>query len=475
MIKNARPVLKKLSFDYRRLFRVSSSLCATLFNHVSVPAPLTLVCLDPSHNRLTTICRKRVSDGSRLNKGDSRSARTSNVLRGKNNVETALSGNRFLRLGLSFAPPDCYRRVMDSSSQNWLLKHITRIFGWRRVRVVLPVCVLFMILFSFTWEAGYRVLIGRLLFFGFAGLFAFGLFEQWPRRLPAWLARWALQVVAVAITMPFAVWIGYSVTNLGLDPPWWRNQGRLTGFATFTFLGMLLAPWMAVSALLKQIRNDASNQALSFDLERSEYEKQALNARLRLLQAQVEPHFLFNTLANVRELVTTGSPRAASVLDSLIAYLRAAVPRINQPTATMGQELDLVRAYLEVMHMRMPDRLAYVLHADEATHALICPPMTLLTLVENAMRHGIDPSEVGGRIDVRVWIELGRCHADVIDTGIGLKHNATRPNDGLGTGLKNLCERLELAFGGDASLLLAENKPHGARVEISFPAKVNEP
>ncbi len=364
---------------------------------------------------------------------------------------------------------------MDSSPQNPFVKHFARIFGWRRVKVVLPVCVLFMILFSFTWEAGHRVLIGRLLFFGVAGLFAFGLFEQWPRRLPVWLARWALQVLAVAVAMPLAVWIGYSVTNIGLNPPWWRDQGRLMGFATFTFLGMLLAPWMAVTALLKQIRNDARNQALSFDLERSEYEKQALNARLRLLQAQVEPHFLFNTLANVRELVTTGSPRAATVLASLIAYLRAAVPRINQPVANMGQELELVRAYLEVMHMRMPDRLAYALHADEATHALICPPMTLLTLVENAMRHGIDPSEVGGRIDVRVWIEIGRCHAIVTDSGIGLGHNTIPANEGLGTGLKNLRERLALAFGSEAALRLYENKPHGTCAEISFPAKGNGP
>ncbi len=363
---------------------------------------------------------------------------------------------------------------MDSSPQDRFSQHIARILGWRRVRIVLPVCVLFMILFSFTWEAGYRVLIGRLLFFGFAGLFAFGLFEQWPRRLPGWLARWALQVVAVAITMPLAVWIGYSLTNIGLDPPWWQDQGRLAGFATFTFLCLLLAPWMAVIALLKQIRNDASNQALSFELERSEYEKQALNARLRLLQAQVEPHFLFNTLANVRELVTTGSPRAASVLDSLIAYLRVAVPRINQPTATMGQELELVRAYLEVMHMRMADRLTFTLHADETTHTLMCPPMTLLTLVENAMRHGIDPSEVGGSIDVRVWIEVKRCHASVIDTGIGLGHNTMLANEGLGTGLTNLRERLALAFGGDASLQLSENKPHGACAEISFPAMVNK-
>ncbi len=370
---------------------------------------------------------------------------------------------------------------MEKSSANRFLQilaeHLARIFSWRRLRVVGPVCFFVSLLFLPTWQLSYFILIGRLLFFGFCGLLMFGLFERWPQRLPRWLTRWALQVAAVALVMPIAVWIGYRVTNLHLSEPWWRNSDRLIGYATFTFLGMMLAPWIAVAALLQQIREDAQKQALAFDLARSEYERQALLARLRLLQAQVEPHFLFNTLANVRELVATGSPRASAVLDSLIAYLRAAVPRISQPVATMAQELDLVRAYLEIMHMRMPDRLIFSLQADEETKALICPPMTLLALVENAMRHGIDPSEEGGQIDVRVRLEAGRCHADVMDTGVGMDARTmqpiqpTQPNTSLGTGIANLRERLQLAFGAEATLEFAAVAPHGTSAKIAFPAK----
>ena len=98
-----------------------------------------------------------------------------------------------------------------------------------------------------------------------------------------------------------------------------------------TGAGVLLAPWVALGALVRQREALAREQALAFELERSELERQALDARLRLLQAQVQPHFLFNTLANVRALVNAGSPRAPAVLDSLIAYLRAAVPRLNEP------------------------------------------------------------------------------------------------------------------------------------------------
>src|SRR5262249_15586582 len=151
---------------------------------------------------------------------------------------------------------------------------------------------------------------------------------------------------------------------------------------------------------------------------------------------------------NVQALVDAGSPQASSVLRSLVAYLRAAVPRMNEPATTLGQELELVQAYLELMHMRMPDRLTFTLDADADVRMLRCPPMTLLTLVENAVRHGIDPSEEGGAITIEVRREGDRCRVRVTDTGAGLRGSGS----GLGTGLATLRERLALAFGGDASL-----------------------
>ncbi len=169
----------------------------------------------------------------------------------------------------------------------------------------------------------------------------------------------------------------------------------------------------------------------------------------------------------MRELVVSGSPLAPTVLDSLITYLRNAVPRLNEPVTTIEQELQLARSYLELMQMRMPDRLKFTLHADEASRNLRCPPTTLLTMVENALRHGIDPSEEGGEIYVRVTKYDNRCRAEVIDTGIGLKGTT----DGLGTGLATLRERLQLMFGPDATLRLIPNAPRGVRAEADFPAQ----
>jgi LytS/YehU family sensor histidine kinase len=210
----------------------------------------------------------------------------------------------------------------------------------------------------------------------------------------------------------------------------------------------------------------ARDQELAFALERSELERQALDARLHVLQAQVAPHFLFNTLANVQALVDAGSPHASAVLRSLTAYLRAAVPLLDESSVTMEREVQLVRPYLELMQMRMPDRLQYSIDIDPSALKVRCPPTTLLTLVENAVRHGIDPSEEGGRIDVEIARCGERCVVRVTDTGVGL-HEAA---NGLGTGLATLRERLQLIFGDAAHLRLTDNAPGGVIVEVDMPA-----
>jgi hypothetical protein len=338
--------------------------------------------------------------------------------------------------------------------------------SWRRLRTMLGFALPLGLLLGLASTTPTIVWLGRALLVGFASLLAYGLFEQWPRRLPGWLARWVLQLIAMVVVVPFAAWLAYWLTTGG-NPQLGSNEARLFGYAQLTFVGVFFGPWIALAAMLRRSEAFARNQALAFELERSELERKALDARLRLLQAQVEPHFLFNTLANVQALVDTGSPQASRVLESLIAYLRAAVPRLHEPATTLGQEIDLVRAYLEVMQMRMPDRLKFALRIDESAKDLRCPPMTLLTLVENAVRHGIDPSEEGGHIDVEVRVRGSRCRVQVVDTGAGLR----RTGNGLGTGLTTLRERLQLAFGGDAELGLTAVEPHGVCAELDFPAQ----
>ena len=366
------------------------------------------------------------------------------------------------------AEPLVYSRPMAMAAHTLKPTGLARIFGWRRVRFVLIVSLMFGVLLNIGNQAPAVIVFARAIIVGMAILFMFGLFEEWPHSLWRPFSRWGWQLLGIVVVIPFAAAFAYWITTGG-DPELGTNKLRQTGYAQLCMTALLFAPWIAVGAVIRQREAFARDQAMAFELEKSELERKALDTRLRLLQAQVEPHFLFNTLANIQALVDAGSPQASSVLKSLIAYLRAAVPRMHAPGTTLGQELDLVRAYLELMQMRIPDRLQFALHIEPAAHTLQCPPMTLLTLVENAVRHGIDPREEGGRIDVDVWLRDGRCHVRVTDTGVGLQ--VEKKAGGLGTGLSMLRERMQLAFGGDAQFRLTEVQPHGVCAELEFPAR----
>jgi signal transduction histidine kinase len=338
---------------------------------------------------------------------------------------------------------------------------LSRLFAWPRLLTALIGASLPMALFSFTFQAGLHILAVRLYTTAFACVLVFTVLEQWPRQLPKRIGRWALQVVGVGLVVPPTVWFWYWYGTAPGAPPFWQVSSRLEGFFSISFMGVLIGPWVAMAALFRE--RDA--RAVEAERARGELEREAVNARLRQLQAQVEPHFLFNTLAHVQALVDSGSPKASPVLASLVAYLRAAVPRLHQSTHRLAQELEMVEAYLQLMQLRMPDRLQFSVRSDPATHAVSCPPMTLLTLVENAVKHGIDPSLDGGRIDVAVHVDGQRCRMSVRDTGVGLQPGSS----GLGTGLATLRERLRLMFGGDAVVRLSEVQPQGVLAEIELP------
>ncbi len=352
------------------------------------------------------------------------------------------------------------------------LRHgLRRIFAPPRLIFIVVASTALTLFLSLMWKSSTASLLLRVVSLTTLAVLMFGIFETRPKRLPRWIGRWVLQIASVALVLPIATFFIYMATTDPGQPPFWKNSDRLGGFSILSVLGVLLAPWAAVTVLFRQRDAELQKQALAFELEKSELERKAVDARLKLLQAQIEPHFLFNTLANVRQLVEVGSPHAPAVLDSLIDYLRAAVPRINEKATTLGHELQLVRAYLELMHLRMPDRLQYALQVDEAAETLRCPPMTLLTLVENAVRHGIDPAEDGGRIDISISVRGDRCIARVTDTGVGLAHAGRGSGVGLGTGLSSLRERLALAFGGNTDLRIVESAPNGVCAEVEFPAE----
>jgi len=308
----------------------------------------------------------------------------------------------------------------------------------------------------------YGELLGETLFVGMVLLFGFTAAGAWRQTL---IPRWVAQVIGIAIGAGAAPLIVQLVSVGGDFSAFVGSMPRVHGYVLVVFCAAIIGIVMALGALYRERDAQARAEALQFALERETLQRQAADARLRLMTAQIEPHFLLNTLANVQQLVESGSPQAAPVFRSLIEYLRAAMPKLQAQSATLGDEERLVRAYLELMLMRMPDRLAYTIAIAAELRALPFPQMALLTLVENAIRHGIDPGCDGGRIEVGARRQGDEIHLWVADTGVGLTEGA-----GTGTGLLNLRERLIASYGPRASVELTEQMPHGVRADVRLPA-----
>jgi signal transduction histidine kinase len=202
------------------------------------------------------------------------------------------------------------------------------------------------------------------------------------------------------------------------------------------------------------------------DVARRRLETGVVEARLQALQAQVEPHFLFNTLAHVRRLYRTNPAQARRMLDSFRAYLQSALPRMRGMAVTLGDELDLVRAYLDVQQVRMGRRLT--VHIDAATGLRACefPSMMLICLVENAIKHGLNPLARGGEIHITAVERDATMDVCVADTGHGIGDTM-----GSGTGLANVRGRLAALYGSSARLTLAANVPAGVRAMLTLPLR----
>ncbi len=235
-----------------------------------------------------------------------------------------------------------------------------------------------------------------------------------------------------------------------------------------------------VMLLIAKFFIDRSHRALAFAEEKeeeaqlSDMRRQMTEARLQALQAQVEPHFLYNTLANVQALTEVDPPAAHRLVGHLIEYLRAALPKMRESSSTVGQEVERVRAYLNILKMRMGERLAFDIRVPEDLLTLPFPPMMLPTLVENAIKHGLEPRREGGRIDLLVKRELRdgqeRLLLQVSDTGVGLSEQDVQT--GGGVGLSNLRERLRALYGERGRFTLEANEPSGAVATLDLPLQL---
>jgi len=253
--------------------------------------------------------------------------------------------------------------------------------------------------------------------------------------------------------------------------------GRAWGFDTWAGAFSMISyvwPRYALLAGLLTIAGEfyrhemASTRATQqAEIDSAALAREMTEARLHVMQAQIEPHFLFNTLANVRRLYDKDHAGGAAMLGNLMRYLEIALPRMRENESTLGREAGLVEAYLRIQQIRMGHRLAF--RVDTPVHLRACavPPMMLLTLVENAVKHGLDPSLNGGLIRVVARSDGDRLLLSVVDTGVGFA-----PGSGAGTGLANIRARLAAQFGDQANLDLENNDSGGVTATISLPMRL---
>lgn len=241
------------------------------------------------------------------------------------------------------------------------------------------------------------------------------------------------------------------------------------------FLSNLALLWILGSALIKatykgRIQAEAKAAQATETAEAEALRRQVVEARMAAMQAQVEPHFLFNTLASIDHLIETDPQRASQMQKNLIALLRASMPTMRETSdggvRELGREIAVIRPYLEILKVRMEERLSTVLDVPEGLMSAEFPPMMIQTLVENAIKHGLEPKPEGGSLTVRAQVVHGKLQVTVADTGLGFGKAATA---GTGVGLANVRERLQMVYGLKATLAITENQPSGTVVTITVP------
>jgi signal transduction histidine kinase len=322
-------------------------------------------------------------------------------------------------------------------------------------------------------------------------LFQLGLYESWPLEaiLLGWLDHFTDQlIVGACIFATVAVAglapvnsapgrIGLLVASIALGAVVGELVVMLrlplpSGTSAAAALAAKTARWLVIAGLvyaffvLQRAGAEAASQAHEKELQRIRLEHQMTEARLQSLHAQIEPHFLFNTLANVQRLYRTEPERGRKMLSNFLAYLRAALPQMRNSETTLRQELELARAYLEVLRERMGERLKVTFDVPIEYASLPFPPFALSTLTENAVKHGLNSLPEGGAIEIRARVENRMLRVDVADTGAGL-----RSSSGTGTGLANLRARLAALYGESAGLEFKGNTPRGICATIVVPVE----
>ena len=289
-------------------------------------------------------------------------------------------------------------------------------------------------------------------------LFAFYLLAPETR-----LGHFLTVALGVTVGVTIGVLIGGYVTN---DYHMVPAEGAFSSFLRVALVALLFGAVISYFFISKEHMRLSKMEADEERIKRLTTEKQMAQTRLGLLQAQIEPHFLFNTLANVRSLMESNPEQAKETLEDFIAYLRSSLPKTRSSLNTLNEEMELIKSYLKIFKVRMGPRLKFEINLPEELAGVLLPPMLLQPLVENALKHGLEPKEEGGSIKVSAERQGETLVLKVSDTGLGLSGDHS-PEKGLG--LSNVRDRLAALYGNQGSLILLENQPQGLEAVLEVP------
>ena len=281
----------------------------------------------------------------------------------------------------------------------------------------------------------------------------------------SWAGRLLIDGGGMVTGILAGVFLGSVIT--GINPRFFAQE--------FAFLIKILVGSILFGSVIHyffSIREKASvaeTMAQEERIRRLTTEKQAIETSLRLLQAQIEPHFLFNTLSNVLSLLDGDSEKGKAMLSDLTHYLRASLATSRNENSRIGQELALIEDYLKIFKVRMGERLHFQIDVPDEIRDRPFAPMLIQPLVENAIKHGLEPKIDGGKITIKAVSRNGVLRLEVADTGLGL-HSGSQP----GMGLANVRERLQSLYGDEARFIMEENNPTGLKAIIEVPDAKSE-
>jgi signal transduction histidine kinase len=310
---------------------------------------------------------------------------------------------------------------------------------------------------------GLYILIANVIGYSIHGLFHAGASVGLDARVRR--GGFVGKVVYFSLLPLAGVLIGFWIVSFVVDVGF---RGWLTDPAaiiSITTTSLVISTFMAVIFFWRE-RGALAQAALAQERERVQrVEREAALANLRALQAQIEPHFLFNTLANVTSLVDPDPAKAKRMLESFNRFLRSSLNATRRESTTLAEEGELIGAYLDVLQVRMGARLRYRIEIDPALGSFTLPPMLLQPVVENAIRHGLEPKVEGGEVVFRARRDGDHVAIEIADTGVGFA-----PVTRGGVGLSNLRDRLRALYGDAGSIAIADNAPAGSRVTVWLPA-----